>query len=93
MPGMVLGEVLHGVGFTWLLSLPMWGVNVDGLAYPLHLPTACSCQLRGQSFLSGASLSHHAAVGGAPFWGVRCPRARIFDGVLTVWVPLLSNLA
>jgi hypothetical protein len=73
MPGMVLGEVLRGVGFTWLLSLPMWGVNVDGLAYPLHRPTTYSCQSRGQSFLSGTALSHHVAVSGAPFWGGAMP--------------------
>jgi hypothetical protein len=22
--------------FTWLLSFPTWGANVDGLAYRLH---------------------------------------------------------
>jgi hypothetical protein len=25
------------------------GVNMDGLAYPLHHPMVCSCQMRGQS--------------------------------------------
>jgi hypothetical protein len=49
------------------------GVDVDGLAYPLHCPTVCSRQTRGQSFLSGASLSYRVTVGGAPFWGVRSP--------------------
>jgi hypothetical protein len=33
---MILGEVASQSGFTWWLSLPTWGVNVDGLAYPLH---------------------------------------------------------
>jgi hypothetical protein len=28
----------------------------------------------------------------APFWGMRSPRAWIFDGVLTIWVPVLPNL-
>jgi hypothetical protein len=31
----------------WQLCLPTWGVDVDGLAYPLHRPTSCSCQVRG----------------------------------------------
>jgi hypothetical protein len=33
---MILGEVASRSGFTWWLSLPTWGVNMDGLAYPLH---------------------------------------------------------
>jgi hypothetical protein len=39
-------------------------VNVDVLAYPMHHPTACNYQTKGQSFLSGDALSHHVAVGG-----------------------------
>jgi hypothetical protein len=35
---------------------------VDGLAYPLYHPTACSHQTRGQGFLPGVVLSHHVAV-------------------------------
>jgi hypothetical protein len=27
-----------------------------------------------------------------PFWGMRSPRAWIFDGGLTVWIPVLLNL-
>jgi hypothetical protein len=42
MPRMILGEVASRSGFTWWLSLPMWGVNVDGLACPLHQPMAHS---------------------------------------------------
>jgi hypothetical protein len=30
--------------------------------------------------MSGASLSHHAAVGGCAFMGMRSPRGWIFDG-------------
>jgi hypothetical protein len=41
-----LTGLLRGV-FTWRLSLPMWGVDVDGLAYPLHRPTVRSRQPRG----------------------------------------------
>jgi hypothetical protein len=33
------------------------GVDVNGLAYPLHRPTAHSCQTRGQGLLPGAALS------------------------------------
>jgi hypothetical protein len=40
---------------------------VDGLACPLCRPTACNRQSSGQSFLSGAALSHHAVVGGGTF--------------------------
>jgi hypothetical protein len=45
------------------------GVDVDGLACHLHHPTDCDCQMRGQSFLSGASLSHCTIVGGDMFLG------------------------
>jgi hypothetical protein len=43
------------------------GVNVDGLACPLHRPMTCSRQTRGQHLLSDAVLSHRAAVGGGAF--------------------------
>jgi hypothetical protein len=33
------------------------GVDVDGLAYPLHRPMVCSCQVRGQDLLLGVVLS------------------------------------
>jgi hypothetical protein len=33
------------------------GVDVDGLAYPLHCPMACGCQMRGHGLLPGAILS------------------------------------
>jgi hypothetical protein len=36
MSDTILGEVALRSGFTWQLSLPTWGVDVDGLAYPLH---------------------------------------------------------
>jgi hypothetical protein len=50
------------------------GVDVDGLAYPLHCPTVYGRQTRGQGFLSGAALSHHATVGdGAILGGVKAP--------------------
>jgi hypothetical protein len=42
---------------------------VDGLACPLHSPKTRSRQLRGQSFLVGATLSHRAIVGGDSFSG------------------------
>jgi hypothetical protein len=35
------------------------GVDVDGLAYPLHRPMACSHQTRRQRLLPWAILSHH----------------------------------
>jgi hypothetical protein len=45
---MILGEVASQSGFTWQLSLPTWGVDVDGLACPLHRPMARGCQMWGQ---------------------------------------------
>jgi hypothetical protein len=47
------------------------GVDVDGLACPMHRHTTCSHQTRGQSFLSGVALSHCVAVGGGTFLGGR----------------------
>jgi hypothetical protein len=41
--GTALGEVTSQCGFTWRLSLSMWGVNMDGLAYPLHRTMVGSC--------------------------------------------------
>jgi hypothetical protein len=34
---------------------------VDGLACPLHRPTAYNCQMRGQGLLSGIILSRHCS--------------------------------
>jgi hypothetical protein len=45
------------------------GVDVNGLACPLHHPMACSRQIRGQCFLPGTVLSRRAAVGGGAFLG------------------------
>jgi hypothetical protein len=42
---------------------------VDGLAYPLHCPTACIRQMREQGFLLGIVLSHQAAAGGGTLLG------------------------
>jgi hypothetical protein len=62
MPKMILGDVIV-LHWLYLAASPSHvGVDVDRLAYPLHCPMAYSRQMRGQSFLSGAALSHHAAV-------------------------------
>jgi hypothetical protein len=49
--------------FTMLLYLAAKpthvGVDLDGLACPLHRPMACSRQMRRQGLLSGAVLSRH----------------------------------
>jgi hypothetical protein len=42
MSEMILGVVASRSGITWWLILLMWGVDVDGLAYPLHPPMARS---------------------------------------------------
>jgi hypothetical protein len=50
------------------------GVEMDGLARPLHHPMVCSCSMRGQSFLPDAVLSHHTTVGGGTFLrGAKAP--------------------
>jgi hypothetical protein len=49
------------------------GVDVDGLAYPLHRPTTYNHQTRGHSFLSAVVLSHHVVVGGGALLGVAKP--------------------
>jgi hypothetical protein len=38
---------------------PHVGVDVDGLAYPVHHPMACGHQMRGHGCLSGDVLSCH----------------------------------
>jgi hypothetical protein len=49
---MVLGDV-NSWHRTYLAAKPSHvGVNVDGLACPLHHPTSCIHQTRGQGFLS-----------------------------------------
>jgi hypothetical protein len=67
-------------------------VDVDGLACPLQRPMACDRQTMGQGLLLGVSCLV-VAVG---WWhlsgGMRSPRAWIFGGVLTMWIPVLLNL-
>jgi hypothetical protein len=43
------------------------GVDLHGLAYPLHSPMACSRQTRGQGLLLGVVLSHHCSEAVVPF--------------------------
>jgi hypothetical protein len=47
MPEMILAEVALRSGFSWWLSLPTWGGDVDRLACPLHRLMAHSCQAWG----------------------------------------------
>jgi hypothetical protein len=58
------------------------GVDVDGLACPLHHLMVCGYQMRGKSFQSDATLSRHAEVGGGTFsGGVKPTGLDIFHGV------------
>jgi hypothetical protein len=67
MPRMVLGDFASRHQL-YLASKPSHvGVNVDGLACPLHYLMACDRQMRGQGFLSGAVLSHCVVVDGGAF--------------------------
>jgi hypothetical protein len=61
---MVLGNVASWCRF-YLAAKPS---HVEGRC-PLHHPMTCSRQSRGHSFLPGATLSHHATVGGDAFLG------------------------
>jgi hypothetical protein len=45
------------------------GIDVDGLACPLHRPTTCSRQTRGCDFISSVTLSRRVVVGGGTFLG------------------------
>jgi hypothetical protein len=64
MPGTVLGDVASRHGLYLAAKPSHLGVDVYGLACPLHHPTVYSHQMRGHGFSSGATLSHHPAVGG-----------------------------
>jgi hypothetical protein len=64
MPGMVLGDIASRHRLYLAAKPSHLGVDVYGLAFPLHHPTVYSHQMRGQGFSSGTTLSHHAVVGG-----------------------------
>jgi hypothetical protein len=49
------------------------GIDVDRLAYSMHRPMVRGHEMRGQSFMSGASLSHRATVGVCAFLRVAKP--------------------
>jgi hypothetical protein len=61
MPGMVLGDIASRHCFTWLLNLPTWGLMWMGR------------QMRGQSLLPGAILSHHCSGAMELFGGCEAP--------------------
>jgi hypothetical protein len=69
MPRIVLGDTVMLHQLYWAAKPSNMGVDVDGLANPLHHPTTCSRQTWGHGFLSSAALSHRAAVGGGAFQG------------------------
>jgi hypothetical protein len=58
------------------------GVDVDGLACPLHRPTAYNRQMMGQGFLLDAILSHQAAARGGSLLGdAKPPGLDICEGI------------
>jgi hypothetical protein len=96
----VLGaEVDDARNGSWRRCFTMWlylaakpshvGVNVDGLAYPLHRPMACNRQTRGQGLLPGVILSHQCSGRWCLSVNVNPTWAWIFSGELTAWVPVL----
>jgi hypothetical protein len=60
----------HRVGLYLAAKPSHMGVNMDRLTYPLHRPTVCGRQTRGQSFQSHAAMSHRVIVGSGAFLGV-----------------------
>jgi hypothetical protein len=71
-----VGPCRHRQDGLYLTAKPSHvGVDVDGLAYPLHRPMVCDHQTRGLSFLSDATLPHHAAVGSGAFLRAATPQA------------------
>jgi hypothetical protein len=47
MPGMVVGDIAKQRRLYLVSKTSHVGVDVDGLAYPLHHPMVCSHQTRG----------------------------------------------
>jgi hypothetical protein len=90
------GAILEDVALRHRLYLVVKpshvGVDVNILVCPLHRPTIYSRQMRGHDFLLVTALSYRATVCCGAFLGMRNPWAWIFDGELTVWVPVLPNL-
>jgi hypothetical protein len=69
MPGTVLEDVASQHRL-YLAAKPFHvGVNVDGIACPLHHPMVCSRQMRGHGLLSSATLSRCGAVADGAFLG------------------------
>jgi hypothetical protein len=66
---MVLGDVASRCQLYLAAKPSHVGVNVDGLASPLHGLVVCNRQTRGQGFLSGTTFSRHAVVVGGAFSG------------------------
>jgi hypothetical protein len=68
------------------------GVDVDGLACPLHCPKVHGCQTRGQGLPLGVVLSYHYSRWWHLLGDVNPPWAQIFSGEFTALVPALPNL-
>jgi hypothetical protein len=73
----MFGRVPRGVAswhWLYLAAKPSHvGVNVDGLACPLHRPMVYNHQTRRHDFLSNAALTHHVVVGNGAFPGEAKP--------------------
>jgi hypothetical protein len=69
MPEMVLGDIASRCQLYLVAKTFHLGVDVDGLDWPLHCPIVCSHQMKGHGFMSSATLSCHAAVGGCAVLG------------------------
>jgi hypothetical protein len=91
---MVLGAASTLLCFTWILSLPMWGLkwmgesdNCTVLRTMAHkrvykAPDKCHCVPLLCSGRRGVR---------TPFLGVRSPRDRIRDMMLIIWIPIGPN--
>jgi hypothetical protein len=76
-PEMVLGAVIASPSFTWLLSLPTWGSNVDRPVCRMHHPTGSGWQIGAQSPLTGIDLSHRPIkIGAARAYPLGCETSK-----------------
>jgi hypothetical protein len=67
----------HFAVLLYLVAKPYHvGVDVDGLAYPLHRATVRSCQMRRQDLLAGVVLSCRCSGRWRLSGGVKLPRRR-----------------
>jgi hypothetical protein len=99
--GIIGAEVDDAQDSSWRRCFVAWlylaakssyvGVDVDGLAYPLHHPMACNRQTREHGLSTRRCLVPSLQWAMLPFRGCEAPRVWIFGEELTTWVPVLLS--